>query len=209
MKRTSFLILILFLAVVAIGCSAEKAVPEEAVEQATTAAEAVDPDPLEEVMEAAAGEAAETAEVEAGENPIPVKEVVAEAEAAVDTALETAKETVAETVTGAVAEAAAKIEVAATKEGLTRIGDTKCKVCHKIQHASWADSSHAGLDPVLDCESCHGPGSEYKKMSIMKNREQAIAAGLVLPEAAFCKNCHADDWDDGMLEAAHEHKPAT
>ena len=64
-----------------------------------------------------------------------------------------------------------------------------------------------GLDPALDCESCHGPGSEYKKMSIMKNRDQAIAAGMVLPEAGFCKSCHTDDWDDGMLEAAHEHKP--
>jgi hypothetical protein len=40
------------------------------------------------------------------------------------------------------------------------------------------------LDPVLDCESCHGPGNEYKKMSIMNNREQALAAGMVLPEAA-------------------------
>jgi hypothetical protein len=82
-----------------------------------------------------------------------------------------------------VAEPGVLIEVAATKEGLTRIGDTKCKMCHKIQHASWTESSHAGLDPVLDCESCHGPGSEYKKMSIMKNREQASAAGMVMPEA--------------------------
>jgi hypothetical protein len=101
------------------------------------------------------------------------------------------------------------IEVAATKAGLTRIGDAKCKMCHKIQHASWAKSSHAGLDPILDCESCHGPGSEYKTISIMKNREQALAAGLVQPEASFCKKCHADDWSDDLLAAAHEHKPAS
>ena len=101
------------------------------------------------------------------------------------------------------------IEVAATKDGLTHVGDAKCKVCHKIQHASWLNGSHAALDPVLDCESCHGPGSEYKKMSIMKNRELAIAAGLVLPEAGFCtESCHTDDWNDGMLVESHERKPA-
>jgi hypothetical protein len=109
----------------------------------------------------------------------------------------------------AAVEAAEIIEVGATKEGITRVGDAKCKVCHKIQHASWAGSSHAALDPVLDCESCHGPGSEYKKMSIMKDRELAIAAGLVLPGADFCTaSCHADDWEEGMLSEAHEKKPA-
>ena len=109
----------------------------------------------------------------------------------------------------AVVEPATRIEVAATKEGITRVGDAKCKVCHKIQHASWLTGSHAALDPVLDCESCHGPGSEYKKMSIMKNRELAIAAGLVFPEAGFCTaSCHADDWNDGMLVESHERKPA-
>ena len=207
MKRTTFLILLIGMIILAAGCGAKEAVAPEAVEPDAPAAVEVESAPLEEVAEAVEGVAEEAVQAEAGENPIPipVKEVVDEAEAVV----ETAKEAVAETVTDAVAAVAAKIEVAATKEGLARIGDTKCKVCHKIQHASWAESSHAGLDPVLDCESCHGPGSAYNKMSIMKNRELAIAAGLVLPDAGFCQNCHTDDWDDGMLEMAHEHKPAS
>jgi hypothetical protein len=98
------------------------------------------------------------------------------------------------------------VVVADTKAGLTRIGATKCKMCHRVQYASWAESAHAELDPVLDCESCHGSGSEYRKKSIMEDPELAKAAGLVMPDAAFCIRCHGDDWKDEMLSRAHAHK---
>ena len=98
------------------------------------------------------------------------------------------------------------IAVAATKAGLTRIGAEKCKVCHKIQFASWAETAHARRTPPLDCESCHGPGSEYKALPVMKDPEKAKAAGLVMPTAAFCANCHSRDWKDDMLRKAHAHK---
>lgn len=47
----------------------------------------------------------------------------------------------------------------------------------------------------VQCETCHGPGSEYKKMSIMKDKQQAVANGLVLHDngAEFCKTCHNSD----------------
>lgn len=47
----------------------------------------------------------------------------------------------------------------------------------------------------VQCESCHGPGSEYKKMSIMKDKQQAIANGLIIQTngAEFCKTCHNSD----------------
>ena len=47
----------------------------------------------------------------------------------------------------------------------------------------------------VQCESCHGPGSEYKKLSIMKDKQQAIANGLILhiDGAEFCKTCHNSD----------------
>ncbi len=51
--------------------------------------------------------------------------------------------------------------VAATKPGLTRVGVQKCGVCHKRQRESWAASAHARRAPPLDCEGCHGAGSEY------------------------------------------------
>jgi len=99
------------------------------------------------------------------------------------------------------------IAVPATKPGLTRVGAEKCKVCHRLQYDSWAATAHAARTPPLDCESCHGPGSEYKTISIMKDVEKARAAGLVIPEKSFCtENCHANKWKDGMLERAHAHK---
>lgn len=98
------------------------------------------------------------------------------------------------------------IAVAATKSGLTRIGAEKCKVCHKVQFASWADTAHARRTPPLDCESCHGPGSEYKALAIMKDPEKARAAGLVIPTATFCAKCHTSGWKDDMLKKAHAHK---
>jgi excinuclease UvrABC ATPase subunit len=44
----------------------------------------------------------------------------------------------------------------------------------------------------VQCESCHGPGSEYKAMSIMKDREKAIANGLIIhtDKEKFCTTCH-------------------
>jgi len=44
----------------------------------------------------------------------------------------------------------------------------------------------------VQCESCHGAGSEYKAMSIMKDKQKAIENGLNVPSdiAAFCTGCH-------------------
>lgn len=100
------------------------------------------------------------------------------------------------------------IGVEATKAGLTRVGPEKCKVCHKVQFGSWSASAHAKRTPPLDCESCHGPGSEYKVLSVMKDPEKARAAGLVIPNREFCATCHVSGWSDDMLIHAHAHKPA-
>jgi hypothetical protein len=59
----------------------------------------------------------------------------------------------------------------------------------------------------LDCEACHGPGSEYKAIAIMKDPAKALAAGLVMPAKAFCATCHQSGWTDAMLTGAHAHKP--
>lgn len=99
-----------------------------------------------------------------------------------------------------------EVVVAATKPGLTRIGVEKCRVCHKVQHASWAASGHAKRTPPLDCEGCHGPGSEYKALAVMKDPKKARAAGLVDPDAAYCGKCHKGPWDPTLLRKAHAHK---
>lgn len=47
----------------------------------------------------------------------------------------------------------------------------------------------------VQCESCHGPGSEYKSLSVMNDRESAIAKGLVIysEKEKFCIQCHNSD----------------
>jgi hypothetical protein len=92
------------------------------------------------------------------------------------------------------------------KPGVTNVGVAGCKTCHKVQFASWSASAHARRTPPLDCEGCHGPGSEYKPMPVMKDPAKAKAAGLVMPGAAFCATCHRKGWKDEMLKKAHAHK---
>jgi DnaJ-class molecular chaperone len=97
----------------------------------------------------------------------------------------------------------------------TYVGADKCKLCHKIEYTSWAATKHAkAFDslkpedrakkecvechvtggktemPGVQCEACHGPGSQYKTISIMKDKQKAIAAGLVIPTEKNCVQCH-------------------
>lgn len=70
----------------------------------------------------------------------------------------------------------------------------KCLKCH----ASGYDTEPALLgkkfkvEDGVQCETCHGPGSEYKAMKIMKSREESIKNGLIVHDkfAKFCVNCH-------------------
>ena len=79
--------------------------------------------------------------------------------------------------------------------------DGKCLKCHVTAH---------GVDPSLiaapkkgkkgfqiedgvQCESCHGPGSLYKKRSVMKDRKAAVAVGLIIPDEKTCKQCHNEE----------------
>ena len=95
------------------------------------------------------------------------------------------------------------------------IGSDKCKLCHKVEFASWSTTKHAkawdSLKPAeqskpdcvkchstdgtkampgVGCEACHGPGSDYKTMAIMKDKQKAHAAGLIEPTEAVCVKCH-------------------
>jgi hypothetical protein len=100
------------------------------------------------------------------------------------------------------------------------VGAAKCKMCHKVQYASWETTKHAkatetakaatdrewGADCLtchvtnasedfqgVQCEACHGAGADYKKMSIMKDQEAAISNGLVIPTQTTCDGCHTGD----------------
>ena len=117
------------------------------------------------------------------------------------------------------------------KPKATYVGADKCKMCHKDQHTSWLESKHAKAFSVLkpeeqkkpecvkchltgataegvalegvQCEACHGAGSEYKKPTIMSKSKfaadkagslkAAIAAGLTVPTAETCAKCHTKE----------------
>jgi hypothetical protein len=74
----------------------------------------------------------------------------------------------------------------------------ECVACHTTGHGG---SAAEGADlKGVGCESCHGPGSLYRKVSIMSKskykenpdgqRKLAIDAGLVLPDESSCTSCH-------------------
>jgi hypothetical protein len=68
----------------------------------------------------------------------------------------------------------------------------QCLSCH-ITAFGVADSlkmETLTLGEGVSCEACHGAGSEYKKMSIMKDQEKAVAAGLQIIEEETCTRCH-------------------
>jgi Cytochrome c554 and c-prime len=71
--------------------------------------------------------------------------------------------------------------------------DPACLGCHTTGYGK------GGYDPASEtaatlagvgCESCHGPGSEYKAMAVMKDPVKAKAAGLIVPDEKTCAGCH-------------------
>jgi hypothetical protein len=74
----------------------------------------------------------------------------------------------------------------------------ECLKCHATSH---------GLKPEqikkrpliasdgVQCESCHGPGSLYKKKSVMSDYKKAVAAGMWEPskDLKICTSCHNDE----------------
>jgi hypothetical protein len=71
---------------------------------------------------------------------------------------------------------------------------SECLTCHVTAYAADSSLKEASLtmEEGVGCEACHGPGSIYKKMSIMKDREKAIASGLIIPDEKTCLQCHHD-----------------
>jgi hypothetical protein len=53
-------------------------------------------------------------------------------------------------------------------------------------------SSTYDIKNGVQCESCHGPGNDYKSMAVMKDRAKATAAGLIIgkDDPKLCEKCH-------------------
>ena len=44
----------------------------------------------------------------------------------------------------------------------------------------------------VQCEACHGPGSDYSPADVMADRERAMEAGLMMPTEEDCMCCHIE-----------------
>lgn len=83
-----------------------------------------------------------------------------------------------------------------------------CVKCHATAfglEATQMAKKPLALNDGVQCESCHGPGSGYRKKKVMSDRDQSVAEGLVLPEAETCIGCHNDEspaWDPARYKLA-------
>jgi hypothetical protein len=84
----------------------------------------------------------------------------------------------------------------AAKRGLAKPAHEapECLECHVTAFGAPATQVATPLDPAqgVQCESCHGPGRDYRKKKIMSDHEQAHAKGLwrADEDAAICATCH-------------------
>lgn len=68
----------------------------------------------------------------------------------------------------------------------------KCLKCHSTAHNLTEEvaTDKITVEEGVTCESCHGPGKDYKSKSTMEDREKSIAAGMVYPATKSCASCH-------------------
>lgn len=93
-----------------------------------------------------------------------------------------------------------------------------CLGCHATAWYTedWEKDDGFHIEAGMQCESCHGPGSEYATEAIMRDRKAAMAAGLRMPTKRECMGCHIEkpthtqvlgtkpiDFEKGLKEIAH------
>ena len=71
-----------------------------------------------------------------------------------------------------------------------------CLKCHAPLHEKAPELKAEGVN----CEVCHGPGSDYRKMSVMKDHAKYVAAGMVDYNSEEdikkqCLTCHENAHD--------------
>jgi hypothetical protein len=70
-----------------------------------------------------------------------------------------------------------------------------CLGCHSTAfNADEREVDHETFrrEDGLQCEACHGPGSEYAAEAVMRDRKAAMAAGLKMPTKDDCMVCHME-----------------
>ena len=94
--------------------------------------------------------------------------------------------------------------------------DKACIGCHSTAASVSEDAIETlTMAEGVSCESCHGPGSAYKAMNVMKDQKLALTKGLILPTKEVCVKCHNEknpfhkpfDYEAAKKKIAHP-KPA-
>ena len=67
-----------------------------------------------------------------------------------------------------------------------------CLGCHATgtEAEQWERDPTFHIQDGVQCEKCHGPGSEYMAEAVMVNPRAARAAGLKMPTKDDCMHCH-------------------
>jgi YVTN family beta-propeller protein len=67
-----------------------------------------------------------------------------------------------------------------------------CLGCHATgaYAEEWEKEDGFRLEDGVQCETCHGPGSEYMAEEVMRDRQAAVKAGLRFPKETVCAVCH-------------------
>ena len=89
-------------------------------------------------------------------------------------------------------------KIALEKGFTTKAAETEqCLKCHATGYDVDASmlSNKFNIEDGVQCETCHGPGSEYKSKKVMKDRELAIEKGLIIYEKPeeLCIKCHNEE----------------
>lgn len=71
----------------------------------------------------------------------------------------------------------------------------KCLRCHTTGYGEDASLFGEGfvVTDGVQCESCHGAGSDYVSLSVMKDKTKAIASGMLMPTKDVCIKCHNEE----------------
>lgn len=71
----------------------------------------------------------------------------------------------------------------------------RCVKCHVTAYG--VDAALVGPtvknEDGIGCERCHGAGSDYMSLEVMRDRKAAVAKGLVVPDEKLCRGCHNEE----------------